>query len=91
MGALRRRQADDAPVLDFAAYLYTAARHESYAVMRRRDRSRPTDSVPEEPGRAVAVETDPERSALLRDAQEEVRAANARLAPGTARCSRCAR
>ncbi len=81
VGVLRRLQADDAPVLDFAAYLYTAARNESYAVMRRRDRSRPTDSVPEEPGRAVAVETDPERSALLRDAQEEVRAANARLAP----------
>ena len=60
-GALRRLQADDAPVLDFAAYLYTAARNESYPVMRRRDRSRPTDSVPEEPGRAVAVETDPER------------------------------
>ncbi len=81
VGVLRRLQADDAPVLDFAAYLYTAARHESYAVMRRRDRSRPTDSVPEEPNRAVAVESDPERSALLRDAQEEVRAANARLAP----------
>ena len=81
VGVLRRLQADDAPVLDFAAYLYTAARHESYAVMRRRDRSRPTDSVPEEPNRAVAVESDPERSALLRDAQEEVRAANALLAP----------
>jgi len=81
VGVLRRLQIDDSPVLDFAAYLFTAARNESYAAMRRRDRSRPTEEVPEEPGRIAAVESDPERAALLRDVQEEVRTANARLAP----------
>jgi len=81
VGVLRRLQSDESPVLDFPSYLFTAARNESYSVMRRRDRSRPTDAVPEEPGTVASLETDPERSALLHDVQEEVRAANARLAP----------
>jgi RNA polymerase sigma factor (sigma-70 family) len=81
VGVLRRLQTDDRPVLDFASYLFTAARHESYAVMRRRERTRPTDEPPEDPLRIRAVDSDPERAALLQDSQDQVRAANARLAP----------
>jgi RNA polymerase sigma factor (sigma-70 family) len=81
VNVLRRLQADDSPVLDFSSYLFAAARHESYGLMRQRARMRPSDSPPEDPGRIMDVETDPERAALLRDTQEAVQAANARLAP----------
>jgi RNA polymerase sigma factor (sigma-70 family) len=80
---LARLQHDESPVLDFAAYLFTAARNESYALMRRRSRTQLSDEPPE-PAVAVAVpdvETDPERAALLQDSQEAVRKANAQLAP----------
>jgi RNA polymerase sigma factor (sigma-70 family) len=81
LGVLRRLQHDDRPVLDFSSYLFAAARHESYAVMRRRARVHPAETPPEDPGRTTDIDADPERAALLRDSQEAVRAANARLAP----------
>jgi RNA polymerase sigma factor (sigma-70 family) len=81
VNVLRRLQEDDRPVLDFSSYLFAAARHESYALMRQRARTHPTESPPEERGRVADVEADPERAALLRDTQEAVQEANARLAP----------
>jgi RNA polymerase sigma factor (sigma-70 family) len=81
VNVLRRLQEDDRPVLDFSSYLFAAARHESYALMRQRARTHPTDSPPEERGRVADVEVDPERAAMLRDTQEAVQEANARLAP----------
>src|SRR5688572_15087442 len=47
LNVLRRLHADVHPVLDFASYLFAAARNESYALMRRRSRVYPTDAVPE--------------------------------------------
>jgi len=81
VNVLRRLQDDDRPVLDFSSYLFAAARHESYGLMRQRARVRPSDSPPEEHGRVADVETDPERAALLQNTQEAVQEANARLAP----------
>ncbi len=81
VNVLRRLQEDDRPVLEFSSYLFAAARHESYALMRQRARTRPSDSPPVERGRVADVETDPERSVLLRDSQEAVREANAQLQP----------
>ena len=81
MNVLRRLQQDDQPVLEFSSYLFAAARNESYSLMRQRARTHPTESPPEEPGRVADVETDPERAALLRDTQEAVQEANAKLAP----------
>jgi RNA polymerase sigma factor (sigma-70 family) len=79
---LRRLRNDDDPVLNFSAYLFAAARHESYKVSSRRARTDLVGEAPE-PHSAVAgpsaIEADPERSALLESSQEEVRAANARL------------
>jgi RNA polymerase sigma factor (sigma-70 family) len=82
LSVLRRVQSNDDPVLNFSAYLFTAARHEAFKVSERRAR---TDLVAEAPERGdptagpPAIETDPERSALLQSSQQEVRAANARL------------
>ena len=81
INVLRRLQDDDRPVLDFASYLYAATRNESYALMRRRSRTHPTDEPPELAALTPDVETDPERAVLLRDAQEQVRQANSQLAP----------
>ena len=81
VNVLRRLQKDDRPVLDFSSYLFAAARHESYGLMRVRARQRPSESLPEEPGRVADVDTDPERAAMLRDTQEAVQEANAKLAP----------
>jgi RNA polymerase sigma factor (sigma-70 family) len=86
VNVLRRLQDDDRPVLDFSSYLFAAARNESYALMRRRARTHPTDEPPELAAALVAaaapnVETDPERAVLIQDSQEQVRQANAQLAP----------
>ncbi|HEX5895074.1 MAG TPA: sigma-70 family RNA polymerase sigma factor [Thermoleophilaceae bacterium] len=81
VNVLRRLQEDDRPVLDFSSYLFASARHEAYGLMRQRSRLQPSESPPEERGRAPDVETDPERAALLRDTQEAVKEANAKLAP----------
>jgi RNA polymerase sigma factor (sigma-70 family) len=78
---LGRLQHDESPVLDFASYLFTAARNESYALMRRRSRTQLTEEAPEPVVPVPDVETDPERALLLQDSQETVRKANARLAP----------
>jgi RNA polymerase sigma factor (sigma-70 family) len=79
---LRRLRNDDDPVLNFSAYLFAAARHESYKVSSRRARTDLVEEAPEPHGAVAgpsAIEADPERSALLESSQEEVRAANARL------------
>ncbi len=81
VNVLGRLQEDDRPVLNFASYLFAAARNESYALMRRRSRTHPSEQPPELALVEPDVETDPERAALLRDSQEAVRQANARLAP----------
>ena len=87
INVLRRLQDDDRPVLDFASYLFAAARNESYALMRRRSRMHPTEEAPLLAAAAAAttaapdVETDPERAVLLHDSQEQVRKANDQLAP----------
>lgn len=84
LSVLRRLQTDDSPVLDFRAYLFTAARNESYRLTSRRARSTPSEEPPEPVERIAGpgdIETDPERSLLLRDSQEQVRAANSRLPP----------
>src|SRR5215213_1161822 len=81
VNVLGRLHRDDSPVLDFSSYLFAAARNESYALMRRRSRTEPTDEAPELAPPEPDVETDPERAALLRDSQEAVREANAQLAP----------
>ena len=81
VNVLARLQHDERPVLDFASYLFAAARNESYALMRRRSRTHPSEEVPEPAVREPDVHTDPERAALLHDSQEAVREANAKLAP----------
>ncbi len=81
VNVLRRLQDDDRPVLEFSSYLFAAARHESYGLMRQRSRTHPSDSPPTERGRVADLDTDPERSVLLRDSQDAVREANALLPP----------
>ena len=68
------------------AYLFAAARSASFDKLRDRSRSRPTDEIPEPTlaiggGTAVlpAIEIDPERSALLKQSQIDVREAHSRL------------
>lgn len=65
---------------DVGAYLYATARNLFLKDVERGRRQRPVEEVPEpdEPG---PVEDDPQRAALLRGQQREVRLANARLAP----------
>jgi RNA polymerase sigma-70 factor (ECF subfamily) len=70
--------------LNFSAYLYTAARNASYDMIGRRKKATPVDEIPEfgggegtrDPG---DLDLDPERTAMLGSAQEEIRAANGRL------------
>ena len=81
VNVLGRLQQDDRPVLDFASYLFAAARNESYALMRKRSRTQPTDDVPDRAASQPNLETDPEPAVLLRDSQETVRRANAKLPP----------
>ena len=81
VGVLARLQHDERPVLDFASYLFAAARNESYALMRTRSRAAPSDELPDRTASQPDLETDPERAALLHDSQEAVRRANAQLPP----------
>ena len=81
VNVLRRLQDNDRPVLEFSSYLFAAARNESYALMRQRARTHPSDSPPVERGRVADLETDPERSVLLSDSQQAVREASAQLPP----------
>jgi RNA polymerase sigma factor (sigma-70 family) len=81
VNVLGRLQQDDRPVLEFASYLFAAARNESYALMRKRSRAQPTEDVPDRAPSQPDLETDPERALLLRDSQEAVRQANSQLPP----------
>jgi RNA polymerase sigma factor (sigma-70 family) len=81
VGVLARLQHDDRPVLDFASYLFAAARNESYALMRKRSRAQPTDELPDRAASQPDLDTDPERAVLLHDSQEAVRRANSQLPP----------
>jgi RNA polymerase sigma factor (sigma-70 family) len=70
--------------LNFSAYLYTAARNASYDMIGKRKKATPVDEIPEFGGGEGArdpgdLDLDPERTALLGSAQEEIRAANERL------------
>jgi RNA polymerase sigma factor (sigma-70 family) len=76
--------------LAFGSYLFTATRNATYDLLRKQQRTRPSDSIPES---AVPVgagsgglgldpgdpEDDPDRRLLLASQQEEIRAANDRL------------
>ena len=81
VNVLRRLQEDDRPVLEFSSYLFAAARHESYGLMRQRARSAPVGQPAGGARARRGLETDPERAVLLRDNQEAVQQANAKLAP----------
>jgi len=65
---------------DIAAYLFATTKNLFLKGIERQKRAQPVEEVPEpdEPG---AIEDDPQRAALLRRQQAEVRLANARLAP----------
>jgi RNA polymerase sigma-70 factor (ECF subfamily) len=76
--------------LAFGSYLFTATRNATYDLMRRQQRARPSDSIPEsavplgsgagglglDPG---DPDEDPDRKVLLAAQREEIQAANARL------------
>lgn len=65
---------------DVGAYLYATARNLFLKDVERGRRQRPVEEVPE-PDEPSPIEDDPQRAALLRGQQREVRLANARLAP----------
>lgn len=65
---------------DIAAYLFATEKNLFLKSVERGRRQQPVEEVPE-PGEPAAIEDDPQRSALLRRQQEEVRVANGRLAP----------
>jgi RNA polymerase sigma factor (sigma-70 family) len=70
--------------LNFSAYLYTAARNASYDMIGKRKKATPVDEIPEYGGGQGArdpgdLDIDPERTAMLASAQEEISAANLRL------------
>ena len=72
--------------LDFGAYLLTAVRHASYDVMAKAKRADPTEELPDSArpvGAAAAPppEEEPDRNVLLAASQDEIREANAALAP----------
>ncbi len=78
---LRQR---DAPVRNFAAYLYTVARHASATVLDRRRRVEPVDALPESGAASVTAPGGdriglPEEATLLSSFQADVRAASGRL------------
>jgi RNA polymerase sigma factor (sigma-70 family) len=84
LGVLRKLKTGDAPVLNFSAYLFTAARHESYKVIRRRGRAYPSGELPERRDASdelPPLEADPERAAIAKTSQDEIRSANGRLPP----------
>lgn len=76
--------------LSFGSYLFTATRNATYDLIRKQQRARPSDSIPEH---AVPVgagagglgldpgdpDEDPDRRQLLASQQEEIREANSRL------------
>jgi RNA polymerase sigma factor (sigma-70 family) len=66
--------------VDLTAYLFATEKNLFLKQVERAKRAEPTAEVPE-PALESPIEDDPERSALLRRQQEEVRVANARLDP----------
>ena len=78
--ALPRLDRLDPDTVELGPYLFTALRNTFLKQVERSRRMVPTDEVPE-PDVPVAIEDDPERGTLLASQQEEVRAANANLAP----------
>ena len=73
--------------LNFAAYLFTTARHSAYRIIDKRKKAEPTDELPErgassgggfdfDPG---DPDDDPERKQLAAGQQEEIRSAHSRL------------
>ena len=78
--ALPRLDRLDPDTVDLGPYLFTTLRNLFLKSVERGRRAEPVADVPE-PAEAGPIEDDPERSTLLHRQQEEVRAANARLAP----------
>lgn len=76
---IQRLPGMDVAQLNFAAYLFTAARNASLDIIAQRKRAIATDEVPEEAGAMLPIEFDPERSALNEDQKRAARAANAQL------------
>ena len=70
----------DPETVDIGAYLFTTLRNLFLKSVERGRRAEPTADVPE-PDAPAPIEDDPVRSTMLRRQQEEVRVANARLAP----------
>jgi RNA polymerase sigma factor (sigma-70 family) len=65
---------------DIAAYLFATEKNLFLKSVERGRRQQPVEEVPE-PDEPAAIEDDPQRSALLRGQQEEVRVASGKLAP----------
>lgn len=65
---------------DIGAYLFATAKNLFLKGVERGKRQQPVEEVPE-PDQPTAIEDDPQRAPLLRLQQEEVRLANAKLAP----------
>lgn len=78
--ALPRLDRLDPDTVELAPYLFTTLRNTFLKGVERSGRATPVEEVPE-PEEPPPIEDDPERSTLLRHQQEEVRVANARLAP----------
>jgi RNA polymerase sigma factor (sigma-70 family) len=70
----------DPSTVDLQAYLFATTKNLFLKQVERVKRAEPTADVPE-PDLPTAIEDDPERSALLRRQQDEVRVANGRLDP----------
>ena len=80
MRALPRLDRLDPDTVDLGPYLFTTLRNLFLKSVERGARAEPVAEVPE-PGEPAPIEDDPERSTLLHRQQEEVRSANAQLAP----------
>lgn len=78
--ALPRLDRLDPDTVELAPYLFTTLRNTFLKGVERGGRTSPVEEVPE-PEEPQPIEDDPVRGTLLRSQQEEVRVANARLAP----------
>jgi RNA polymerase sigma factor (sigma-70 family) len=78
--ALPRLDRLDPETVQLGPYLFTTLRNTFLKRVEREQRLRPVEDVPE-PDEPQPIEDDPERQTLLTSQQEEVRLANAKLAP----------
>ena len=78
--ALPRLDRLDPDTVELGPYLFTTLRNLFLKSVERGSRAEPVAEVPE-PALPAPIEDDPERSTLLHRQQEEVRVANAKLAP----------